>query len=218
MSRTCLTRLAEASVDRLERCTGRSLGTGSQSNLSAAFLERARMLWQQRCCCVTCPSPRTLKHGASETRCKLCSRWRQFSKQKAQPHDIEGQVPKSAMSQPKTKRRCQSISNRLPEGERPRSSSPSTTNNDTTRDATSTRIVAIDMETQRSAVTAPIAAGGTTAMRTGWPQSHQARGCSAGQSAARHCPAHSDPRPALQSTTAKPSQSCGWRILGWPVS
>ena len=47
LSRTCLTRLAEASADGLERCTGRSSETGSQSNLSAAFLERARMWWQQ---------------------------------------------------------------------------------------------------------------------------------------------------------------------------
>ena len=38
-SRTCLTRLAEVSVDGLERYIGRSSGTGSQNNLSAASLE-----------------------------------------------------------------------------------------------------------------------------------------------------------------------------------
>jgi len=55
---------------------------------------------------------------------------------------------------------------------------------DTTPDATSRRIVAVGMETRKSAVTALTAAEGMTAMRTGWPQSRQARGCSAGQSAA----------------------------------
>jgi len=59
-------------------------------------------------------------------------------------------------------------------------------------DATSTRIVAVDTETQKSAVTA------LTATRTGWPRNHRALGCSAGQSEARRCPTRSDPRPALQ--------------------
>ena len=218
LSKTCLTRRAEVSVEGLEKCIDRSSGTGSQNNLSATSLERVRMLWRQRCCCATCPSHRTPKHDASETRCRLCSRWRQFSKQRARPPDVEGQLLKNAMSQPKTKRRCRSISSHPLEGKRPRSSSPSTTNVYTTRDATSTRIVAVGMGTRKNAVTVPTAAGDTTATRTGWPQNHQAHGCSAGQSAARRCPARSDRRPALQSTTARPNQSCGWRISGWPVS
>jgi hypothetical protein len=80
------------------------------------------------------------------------------------------------------------------------------------------RIVAVGTGTRKSEVTAPIAAGGTTAMRNEWPQSLQALGCSAGRSAARRCPARFDPRPALQSTTARLSQSCGWQISGWSVT
>jgi hypothetical protein len=68
------------------------------------------MLWQRRCCCATCPSRRTPKHDASETRCRLCSRWRQFSRPKARLLDVEERPPKSTMSQPKTKTRCRSIS------------------------------------------------------------------------------------------------------------
>jgi len=169
------------------------------------------MLWRQQCCCGTCQSRRTPKCGASEMRCRLCSRWRQFSRPKARLLDVEERPLKSAMSQPKTKRRCRSISSHPLEGKRPRSSSPSTTNVDTTHDVTMRRIVAVGTGTRKSAVTVPIAAGGTTAMRTGWPQNRQAHGCSAGQSVARRCPVRSDPRPASQSTTAKPNQSCGWQ-------
>jgi len=68
-----------------------------------------------------------------------------------------------------------------------------TTNDDTTHDVILKRIVAVGTGTRRNAVTAPIVVGGTTAMRTEWPQSHQAHGCSAGRSAARCCPARSDP-------------------------
>jgi len=193
LSRTCLTRLAEVSAKGLERCTDRLSGTGSQSNPPTASLERARTLWQQRCCYVTCPSPQTRKHSASGMRCRPYSRWRQFSKQKARPLDIEGRPQKSAMSQPKTKRRYQSTSSRPLEEKRPRSSSPSTTNADTTHDAISKRIVAVGTGTRKNDVTAPTATGGTTAMRTEWPQSHQAHGCSVGRSAARRCPARSDP-------------------------
>jgi len=214
LSRTCHTRLAEVSAEGLERYIDRSSRTGSQNNLSAASLEQAKMLWQQRCCCVTCPNPRTPKHGASEMRCRLCSRWRQFSKQRAQPPDVEGQLQKSAMSQPKTKKWYRSISSHPLEGKRPRSSSPSTTNDDTTHDATSTRIVTVGTGTQKSTVTVPTAAGGTTATKIGWPRNHRALGCSAGRSAACRCPARSDPRLALQNTTARLSQSYGWQISG----
>ena len=86
------------------------------------------------------------------------------------------------------------------------------------KSSASRRRGAVGMEMRKSAATAHIAVGGTTAMRTGWPPSHQAHGCSAGQSAARPCPVRSDPRPASQRTTVKPNQSCGWPILGWPVS
>jgi len=57
-----------------------------------------------------------------------------------------------------------------------------------THNTTSTNIVAIDMGMQRSAVTAPTAAGDTTATRTGWPRNRQALACSAERSAARRCP------------------------------
>ena len=105
-----------------------------------------------------------------------------------------------------------------PEEERPRSFSPSTISVDTTRDATLKRIDAVGTGTRESAVTAHIAVGGMTAMRTGWTSSHQAHRCSVGQSAARPCPVRSDPRPASQSTMVKLNQSCGWPISGWPVS
>ena len=200
-SRTCLTYLADVSAKGLERCTDRSSETGSRNNPSAASLVRARTLWQRRCCYITCSTPQTPKHGASETRCRLYSRWRQFSKRKARSLDVEGRPRKSAMSQPRTKRRYQSISSRPLEVKRPRSSSTSTTIDDTTHDAILKKIVAVRMGTRKNAVTAPIVAGGTTAMRTEWPQSHRAHGCSAGRSAARRSQARSDPPPALQSTT-----------------
>jgi len=85
---------------------------------------------------------------------------------------------------------------------------------DTMHDTTSMSIVADDMGMQRSAVTAPTAAGDMTATRTGWPQNHRALACSAERSAARRCPARFDPRPALLNTTAKLSQSCGWQTSG----
>jgi len=91
LSRTYHTHLAEVSTGGLERYIDRSSGTGSQNNLSAASLERARTSWRRQCCCVTCPSPRTPKHGAFEMRCRLYSRWRQFSKPRARPLDVEEQ-------------------------------------------------------------------------------------------------------------------------------
>jgi len=86
---------------------------------------------------------------------------------KARPPNVEGQLLKNAMSQPKMKKRCRSISSRPLEGKRPHSSSLSTTNDDMTRDAILKRIVAVGMGTRKNAVTAPTAAGGTTVMRTG---------------------------------------------------
>ena len=68
-------------------------------------------------------------------------------------------------SRPRTKRRYQSISNHPLEGRRQRLSS---INSGTTHGATSMSITAVDMEMQRNAVTAPTAAGGTTATRTRW--------------------------------------------------
>jgi len=96
------------------------------------------------------------------------------------------------------KRRCRSISNRPLEGRRQRLSSttPSTTNGDMTHDVTSMKIVDVGTGMQKSAITAPTAAGDTTATRTGWPRNYQALGCSAEQSAACRCPARFDPRPA----------------------
>jgi len=102
-SRIYLTRLAEVSADELERYTGKSSETQSLSSLSAVSLERDRTLWQQQCCCETCRSCRTPKRGASETRCRPCSRWRQFSRQKARLLDVEEWPLKSAKSQPKMK-------------------------------------------------------------------------------------------------------------------
>ena len=74
LSRTCLTHLAEASAEGHERCIDRLSGTGSQNNPSAVSLERAKMSWQRRCCCVICLSHRIPKHDAFETRCRLCAR------------------------------------------------------------------------------------------------------------------------------------------------
>ena len=50
--------------------------------------------------------------------------------------------------------------------------------------------------------------------RTEWLLSRRALESSAGQSAARHYQARSDPRPA----SPKPSQSCGWETFGWHAS
>ena len=112
LSRTYHTPLAEVSAEGLERCNDKSSGTGSQSPLSAVSLEQARTSWRQQCCCVTCPSPQTPKHDAFETRCRPCFRWCQFSRPRARPLDVEERPHKSIMSQPRTKKRCQSISSR----------------------------------------------------------------------------------------------------------
>jgi len=88
-SRTCLTRLAEVSADKLERYIDRSLETQSQSSPLAIFLEQARKSWQQQCYCETCRSRRTPKLDAFETRCRHYSRWRQFNRPKSRLHDVE---------------------------------------------------------------------------------------------------------------------------------
>jgi len=100
-------------------------------------------------------------------RYRLCSRWRQFSRPKVRLLDDEEQPLKSAMSQLKTRKRYRSISSHPLEGKRPRSSSASTTNVDTTPDVTSRKIVTDGTGTRKSAVTVLTAAEGTTVMRTG---------------------------------------------------
>ena len=97
--RTHHTRMAEVHVGELKKCTGRSSETWNLNSLSAISLEQARMLWRQPCYNVTCLNPRTPKHDAFETRCKLCFRWRQLSKVKARPLDVEGRSRRSTMSQ-----------------------------------------------------------------------------------------------------------------------
>jgi hypothetical protein len=99
-SRTCLTRLAEVSADGLERYTGRSSETESLSSPLAVSLERARTSWRRQCCCVICPHRQTPKRDAFETRCRLCSKWRQFSRPRARPLDVEERPQKSVMSRP----------------------------------------------------------------------------------------------------------------------
>jgi len=84
------------------------------------------------------------------------------------------------MSQPKTKIRYQSINSHLLEVERPRSFSPSTISVSTMRDVTLKKIDSVGTGTRKSAVTVPIVVGGTTVMKIGWLQSHQAHGCSVG--------------------------------------
>ena len=87
-----------------------------------------------------------------------------------------------------------------------------------TLDMTSTSIAAADMEMQRSAATGPTAADDTTAMKTEWLQNHRAFESLAEQFAACHCQARFDRQPTSPSTTAKPSQSCGWQTSGWHTS
>ena len=156
-SRTNYTRMEEVPVDGLEKYIDRSSGTGNQNNPLAASHERARMSWRRRCCYVTCLNPRTPKRGEFETRCRLCFKWRQFSRLRAQPLDVEEQPRRGVTSRSEMKRRCRSISNHPLEerGQRLSKTTPSLINGNTTHDMTSTSIVANDMGMQRSAVTAP---------------------------------------------------------------
>ena len=206
-SRISHTRMAEARADGLERYTDRLSGTGNQSNPSVVSPEQARMSWQRPCCYVTCLNPQTPKRGAFEMWYKLCFKWRQLSKPRAQPLDVEGQPRRSVTSQSETKGRCRSISNRPLEERRQRLSrtTPMVNSGDTMHGTTSMSIVAIDMGMQRSAVTALTTAGGTTATRTEWPRNHRVLACSTERSAAHHYPARFDPRLALLNTTVKPS-------------
>ena len=180
-SRTNHTRLAEVPADGLEKYSDRLLGMGNWSNPSAASPEQARTSWQRQCCYERCLNLPTPKRGEFKTRCRLCSKWQRFSRPRSRALDVEEQPRISVMSQPRTKRRYQSISSRPLEGRRQRFSSttPSIINGDTTHDATSMSIIAVDMGMQRSVVTAPTAAGGTTATRTGWPRNRRALACSA---------------------------------------
>ena len=159
----------EARANELEKCTDRSSEMGSQNSPSAVSLEQARTSWQQPCCYVTCLNPRTPKHGAFETRCKFCFKWWQLSKQRVRHLDVEERPRRSTSSRTETKRRYQCISNHpLEEGKQRLSETASSmTSGDMTHDMTSMTIDAVDMEMQRSAVTAPTAADNMTATRTG---------------------------------------------------
>ena len=162
------------------------------------------------------PEPSNSQAQCIRDELKLCFKWRQLSKPRARPLDVEGQPRRSNTSWFETKGRCRSISNRPLEERRHRLSktTPTLINGDTTHSTTSMSIVAVDTGMQRSAVIAPTAAGDTTATRIGWPQNHRALACSAERSAARRCSARFDPRLALLNTTVKPSQNCGWQNSG----
>ena len=82
-SETNRIRTPKARAVALERCIVKSSGTRSQSHLSAASPEQARMSWWQPCCCVTCLSLPIPRLGAFETWCRLCSKWRQPNRPKA---------------------------------------------------------------------------------------------------------------------------------------
>ena len=173
-SETNRIRTPKARAVALERCTVKSSGTRSQSHLSAASHERARMSWQQPCYCVACLNLPTPRRGAFETRCRLCSKWRQPNKPKARLLGVEGQPQRNTSSQPETRRKCRSIKDHPLEEERPcpSKSASSIINGDTTLDMTSMSIAAAGMGMQRSAATAPTAVDDTTVTRTEWLQSH----------------------------------------------
>ena len=194
-SRTNHTRVAEVRADELEKCTDRLSETESHNSPSVISLEQDRTSWQQPCYYITCLNPRTPKHDAFETRCKLGFKWWQLSKPRARPLDIEGQPRRNTSSRSETKGRCWSISNHpLEEGKQRLSKTTSSIiNGDTMHDTTSTSIVAVDMGMQRNAATAPTAADSTTATRTRWSRNHQALACSTEQSAARRWLARFDP-------------------------
>ena len=158
---TCM---AEVHASELEKCTGRSSETGNQNSQSAISLEQARMSWRQPCYYVTCLNPRTPKHDAFETRWKLCFRWRQLSKPRARPLDVEGRSRRSMMSRSEMKGRCLCISNHPIKERKQRLSktTPSIISGDTMHDTTSTSIVAVDLGMQRNAATAPTAVDDTT--------------------------------------------------------
>ena len=210
-----------AIVMRSSRPTGPArLGMRSLNRSSAVFLELVITLWRQPCCYATCLSPRTPRRDTFEMRCKVYSMWRQLSKQRARPLDIEGWPEKSTLSHLKTRGRCLFTKNRhLQARRRCRSRSASSTIESlATLDATSTSIDAANTVTLRNGATAPITADAMIATRTGWLQSHRALESSVGQSTARRCRARSGPRPTSPNTTTKPSLSYGWRISGWHAS
>ena len=99
-------RMVGAHPDALETCTDRSLGIRSLNRSSAGSLELVRTSWQQPCYYTTCLSPQTPRRDAFETRCRVCSTWRQLNKQRARPLDIKGRPQKSIPSQLKTRGGC----------------------------------------------------------------------------------------------------------------
>ena len=66
------------------------VGDKEPEPLVSRSLELVRTSWQQPCCYATCLSPRTPRHDAFKMRCKVCSTWRQPSKPRAQPLEVEG--------------------------------------------------------------------------------------------------------------------------------
>ena len=219
-SETNRTRTMGARAVMLETCTNRSSGTRSLSRSLAVSLKLIRTSWQQLCYYATCLSPRTPRHGAFETRCKACSTWQQPSKIRAQPLDVEEQPQKSAPSQPETRERYQSTRSHHLEARRrcPFRNTSSTIEEHATLALILTSIDAVNTVTLRNGVTAPTTADIMTVTRTEWLPSRWALESLAGQSTACHCQAHSSLRPALPSTTAKPSQNCGWQTSGWHAS
>ena len=201
----------------LERCTDKLSETRNLSRSSAASLEPVRTLWQQPCYYVTCPSAQIPRHNAFETRCRVCSMWRQLCKPRAQLLDVEGEPQRNASSQPeKTGRYRFTKCRRLEAKERcPFRTASSIIEDNTTLDMTSTSITIADAGTQKSVATALTTAGSTIVTRIRWPRSHRVVESLAGKSAAHRYRARFDPRPASPNTTVKPSQNCGLQISGW---
>ena len=167
-SETNRTRTVKACAVVLKRCTSRSSQTRRQSHSSAASLERARTSWRRPCCYVTCLSLQTPRHGTFEMRCRVCSTWRQLSKPRAQPLDVEGQPQKNASCQTETRGRCWFIKDHpLKVGKRrPSGSASSTIEGSTTHDMISTSTAAEDMGTWRNVAIAFTAVGVTIATKT----------------------------------------------------
>ena len=146
------------------------VGDEEPEPLISHFLELVRTLWQRPCCYATCLSPPTPRRDAFETRCRVCSTWRQPSKLRAQPLDIAGRPQKSTVSRPETRGRYQFIRSRHLEARKRRlsRSASSTIEDHTMLDLTSTSIDAADIGTMRSGATAPTAVDTMIATKTGW--------------------------------------------------
>jgi len=163
------------------------------------------MSWQQPCYCVTCLNLPTPRHGAFETKCRPCSKWRRPNKPKSRLLGVEGQQWRNVSNKPETRGRCRSIKDHPLEEEKPcpSKSASSIINGDSMLDMTSMSITTAHTGMQRSAAIAPTAADDTTATRTEWLQNRRALESSAVQSTALHCQTRFDPRPALLNITAK---------------